>query len=548
MEEDDVALNPNYTMYPDPYPALTDWAAAGSAKPCAIGEEPPEYTPMEGAAGSDDEDYMSMDHDYCSLKVAQQQENLQPGLPHPLLPRPGRTVSESEILKYDRDLGRPFQTVKGSIDDSAVLLGREGTSGCETNLPDIPERPDLIKGRNVTLPGEAANVISKRDVARNPDATAPRKRPVPTPRRKTLSTSESTETSREAPNVVRAASQRNGPPKSPPPYESTRMMGNSAVNSTSDSSEKRVEITKTVDKQQVHEEGPDQTHDTASTLTLGQISGASAGQSVPSQVISDQERSSESQTSAPLGELTDEICQQPRRRPRYVNHDVPVMDLIDLSTDKDVGPPLPPKKHTPQAEQPLYLTPLSLPIYPDIPPDVRNQPPPRREDLFGGTWAQPNLQPRATNKMPSFDRVGDLGNSHQSSVGALGFSTLNIGTTDKPVSNRVNPAFKPDEPVVGAANPGGTDSNQGSYGEEIDAGIRRIQEMCGKDVARDWCYAALLQYQCDVEEVIRVIKVQKLAEITGKTEDFCKRTLIHCNWHMDRAAGYIMEEFENKDV
>ena len=522
-------------MYPDPYPALTDWAAAGSAEPGAVGQELPEYTPMEVAAGLDDEEYTSMDHDYCSLKVAQQQETLQPGLLYPLLQRPGRTVSESEILTSDRDLGRPFQTVRRSRDDSAVQLGQEGTSGCKTNPPDIPDRPDLI---------------SERDAARNPYGTAPRKRPVPTPRRKTLSTSESTETACEAPNVVRLAGQRNEPPKPPPPYESTRMMSNSAVNSASDSSEKRVEVTKTGDTQQMREEGPDQrspadlmatiTHDTASVLTLGQISGASAGQSV----ISDQERSSELQTPMPLVEPTEEIYQQPGRRPYYVNQDVPVMDLIDLSPDKDVGPPLPPKKHTPQAEKPLYLTPLSLPKFPDIPPEVINQPPPRREDLFGGTWAQPNSQPRATNAVPFYDRIKDLGANHQPLVGASGFS----GTTGKPVSNHVNPAFKPDEPAVGAENPGGADSNQGSYGEEIDDGIRRIQEVCGKDVARDWCYAALLQYQGDVEEIVRVIKVQKLAEITGKTEDFCKRTLTHCNWHMDRAAGYIMEEFENKDV
>ena len=571
MEEDDVALNPNYTMYPDPYPAMTNWAAAGPTEPGAVGPEPFDYTAMGAPVGSDEEDYTSMDHEYCSLKVVQQQENLQPGLPHPLLPRPGRTVSESEILTPDRDHGRPFQIARLSRDDSAVQLGREGTSGGKMYPPDIPGRPYLIKDGSAALPGEGTNVISERDVASNPYATAPRKRPIPTPRRKTLSTSESTETTREAPNEVCAAGQRGGPPKPPPPYKSARMMSNSgfgkgdsdvAVNSTRDSSEKRAEVTKPGGKQQMRDEGSDQrspadfmatiTRDTASALTLGQISGASAGQSVTSQGVCNQGKSSESQIPAPLVEVTEEVYKQPGRRPRYENN-VVVADLIDLSPDTDVGPLLPPKKRAPPVEQPLYLTPLSLPMYPDIPPEVINQPPPRREDLFGGTWAKPNLQPKAAstfpcNTVPLFDRDGGLGTSHQPSVGALGFSALNIVTNNKQASNGVNPVFKPVDPAVGAPNPGGTDTNQGSYGEEIDAGIRKIQEVCGMDVARDWCYAALLQYQGGVEEVVRVIKVQKLADITGKTEDFCKRTLTHCNWDMDRAAGYIMEEFEDKDV
>ena len=121
-----------------------------------------------------------------------------------------------------------------------------------------------------------------------------------------------------------------------------------------------------------------------------------------------------------------------------------------------------------------------------------------------------------------------------------------VSPTSQPAnsaSQPVNPVVQPVNSVFQAVNPGSV-TNEGAYGEEIDSGIREILQICGDD----WCYAALLQYQGDIEQVVRVIKIQKLSKLTGKTEPFCERTLSHCSWDLDRAAIYIFENFGEKDV
>ena len=88
-----------------------------------------------------------------------------------------------------------------------------------------------------------------------------------------------------------------------------------------------------------------------------------------------------------------------------------------------------------------------------------------------------------------------------------------------PVLVRVfNPASQP-------VNPSGS-TNEGAYGEDIVAKIREIRQICG-EVPRDWCYAALLQYQGDVEHVVRMFKIQRLSKLTGKTELSFVKELCH---------------------
>ena len=86
-----------------------------------------------------------------------------------------------------------------------------------------------------------------------------------------------------------------------------------------------------------------------------------------------------------------------------------------------------------------------------------------------------------------------------------------------------------------------------SNSEGIHQKILQIQGVC-QDLTRDFCYAALLQHEGNVEDVIRIVKSSQLAISTGKSYQFCERTLKHCNWNLDRAANYIMDNFADKVV
>lgn len=665
LDEDDVALDPNYTLYPDPYPDMRAWSNTGATASAAVGQDPNEYIPM-WKGEENDEDYMSMEHVYSSLKVTEGQEDLmkRPCSPCTASQRPGRTMSESGILPYDSDYAVPLQNTKGSKDDSSVQLDSKGIPGIKKIPPVIPARLDLTD-ENRILP--ATTNKSDRAAGLSPYATTPRKRPVPTPRKGTMerprpvsggtldprTNSDKAESKRrcnseskpvpDISSVTCVDGQKKAPPKLPLPYESTRVGNTSGfgkgsedvVKSGTEHSEKHSGEENSSDKMVKCANGLEQRSqadltmeqqkdlqstqiDTASAIPPGHNSGGNT-QAVASRVSHGQEISSGPQTPAPLVDLSSAngLSQQTEIPPRYENSPV-VKDLIDLSFDQDNSskpPPLPPKQHTPYAERPVYDKPLSLAMYPDIPEEVLNQPPPRPEELFGGTLQRSNeTSDLAYSTVPLFDLRGGLSTSHQH--GQLTFQVSNANhsvsstaaanpavghvyqdvKTVIPDFNLVNPAVNPSNravdhlnppinsgdpvmqpsnlavkldnlainPVISASKPAhppanpvypadraanpGIAGNPGSYGEEIDTGIREIQAVCGKDVSRDWCYAALLQYQGDVEQVVHIVKAQKLAGITGKTEVFCTRTLTHCNWDLNRAAVYILENFEDKAV
>ena len=721
LDEDDVAIDPNYMLYPDPYPAMPDWTNSGSA-----GLDSDVYLAMAGGEGPgegslDEEDYMSMDYAYSSLKIVEGQENFTPGQLQPTK-RLGRTMSESEILMSDQDCQVPFQNMKGSKDDSSVQLGSKGTPGDKTLTPVVPARLDLIRENSMTLP---RNALNDRHAGLSPHATTPRKRPVPAPRRKKMeyprpvsdsfvdvNDKSDLEESRRRSNTESATDdgadivackvgQRNAPPKIPFPYESTRILNDSArgKRDASQESNKHMAVEITDDKEPEQEARPTDPvapHNvvTASVAPHGAVTASVAPHGAVTAFVAPHGAVTASvaphgdvtasvaphgdvtasvaphgdvtasvaphgdvtASVAPHGDVTASVAtngkvaasvaqhsdvttsnanhgagsgasqsltsQAPHvqdglsQQPRYVNSSV-MEDLIDFSSECVDLPPLPPKQHAAHAQKkPVYSKPLSLPMYPDIPEEVINQPPPPPNELFGGTALRPNVQSNdvsdlAYSTVPLFDARGGLVTSRQPPVGDLAFNPLNnkplSSTTAKPADPAVkpiyehiwpdvdpvnprssfvnpnfdfhNPEYNPDisttnlpnptihpsfklvnqdlKPVNVAVQPAHPDakpanldgaSNGRSYGDEIDAGIQKIQEVCGMDVSRDWCYAALLQYQGDVEHVVHILKAQTLVKITGKTEQFCTRTLSHCNWDLNRAAVYIIENYEDENV
>lgn len=491
LAEDEVIVDPNFTLYPDPYPAMADWRTVGATEPGATGRDSSEYVPMATGTELDEDNYESMDHEYSTLKVRGTSDisGKQPGLPYA---RHGRALSESDVSEHDPHYDRLWQATTGSKDDSSVQPNRKG----KKIPPPVPSRLDIIGENNGTLAEEATSDVSGQDTGLSPKGTIPKKRPIPTPRRKTMQKPRPTSdgflgssfSCNDAEAITRcnsASSVEKVPPEVPLPHKSAE----SVTDFISDKGDPATALNSANEHSEKHSE---------------------AKYSGGNQLTPDERLVQMSQA--------DLAAKSSRDTSSCDNSSV---DLIDLSTDEDSCPPLPPKKHAPAPHpgKPRYAKPTSLPLFPDIPPEVINQPPPPPEDLFGGHSFVPGFHSTETNN--------------------LHYGVAPIFDNDKPTTKHVEPIIRPSDPEH---------ADDGSYGEEIDAGIHKIQDVCGKDVSRDWCYAALLQYQGDIEEVVRVIKVQKLANVTAKTEELCKRTLTHCNWDLNRAAAYIVDNFGDGDI
>ncbi|XP_078374573.1 uncharacterized protein LOC144658113 isoform X2 [Oculina patagonica] len=426
---------------------------------------------------------------------------------------------------------------KGSKGDAFLGLGLEGTPGGDKSPsdvlstispPDIPDRPDLQENTLIAAGGAGSS------------ATSPRgRRPVPTPR-----------------SYLRYHPSKRFPE------------GQEPGGSVPVSLETRAEE-KTGDKKQLLEEIEDQPSGAHSTLeqtkkdkldvvTVMRPTYANSKetvQPVATQNAYGQEISSKPQ--APLSpveqlpNVTDNSdSSQLKEVPLYENTDeVNEVDLIDLSSNPEDGVAKP---------KPLYDIPIKLPDPPYVPPEVLVQPPPLPEKTFGGTLGRDQdtsyqLPVRAVGG-PEFNPAFQPFNPAFQRFNPVFQHVYPVTQLVKPVTQPVNPAPQPFNPApkpvsqaAQAVNPGGA-TKEGAYGEEIDAKILRIRQLCGEEVPRDWCYAALLQYQGDIEQVVPIIKTQKLSKLTGKSEQFCQRTLSHCNWDLDRAAGYILDDFENRDV
>ena len=582
MEVDEVALDPSYMLYPDPYPAMTDWPAkTASARP-----DSKVYMPMGGGEkvgkseaeraveeDSEEEDYMSMETPASpQAQDRQESKTSQFALSQSHLPqRSCRTMSESQVStsEYERiwdiENAVPFQNTKGSRDDSSLQLTSTGTPQAIKRPPVIPSRPDLVNSKENKRPDRAVGVGSY--------GTTPRKRPVPIPRKKArerlrplsddLSNRSGPDESQRRSNTdtgevndTKTAPSVDGQkklrPQIPAPYETKRIQNDAEVgvegkNTAIMAVSEELNEQTVVEKSNVSE--PDQ----------------SVAAGVTSESCHPTGSSGESQT------------------PRYENSRV-MQDLIDFSSDSNECPPLPPKQHTTQ-KQPVYDTPVSHSLCPNIPDHEINQPPPlpaRKPDISN------EAMDLAYNIVPLFVDNNGLVNTHQPPMAGFGLnapsmnpmpssaavpvsqaaapgcqggsnfklpsvvndsddSTNNLNPVISPAIKLDNQALRPANPVSESVNPANSYVEK-SYGHEIDAGIQEIQDVCGKDVSRDWCYAALLQYECDVKLAIENIKVQKLGTITGKSEAFCRRTLNHCNWDMDRAAIYIVENFQGKHV
>ena len=586
MEVDEVALDPDYMLYPDPYPAMTDWPPkTASARPDSkvyvpmgggekVGESEPERA---GEEDNEEEDYMSMETP-ASLQAQDRQESKtrQSGLSQSHLSlRPSRTMSESQVSTsdyeriWDIEYAVPFQNAKGSKDDSSLQLTSNGTPQTIKRPPVIPPRPDLVNNTE-----KAASQRPDRTVGVGSYGTTSRKRPIPTPRQKArerlrplsddLSNKSDPDESRRRSNTdigvvndTKTApsvdSQKKLGPQVPAPYEPKRTQNGAEVGVEGENTAVRA------DSEELNK------------LTVVKKSTVSKpGQSAAAAVTSESCHHNGSSCAS--------------QKPRNENSSV-TQDLIDSSSDSNECPPLPPKQHA-TLQQPVYHTLVSNSLCPNITDHEINQPsplPPRKPEISS------EATDLAYNVVPLFDDNRNLVNTHQPPVEGCGLNALRMNPLPSsaaavPVSQAAasvcqggsnfklrsavtgsdnstnnlnsvishavkleNQALRPANPVSESANPPSAKIEK-SYGHEIDAGIQEIQDVCGKDVSRDWCYAALLQHECDVKQAIENIKVQKLATITGKSEAFCRRTLKHCSWDMDRAAVYIMENFQGKDV
>ena len=486
--------------------------------------------------------------------------------------RAPRTMSESDIvgLASDEDCDVLHQT--HTKDDTSLGRGLQEIPGANTpsknSRPDIPGRPDLGEHTGIAS-GAAGSVLPASERPYSPFATTPRKtskRPVPTPRRnikprpvsdgsldknadsgkKLLPGNEDfrarcnneTSKSSDAGGVVDASADKKESPPIPLSYKPTQTpLERQIAENTPVSSELRLEE-QNGDNKELQVELQDQTSkvDTASEQPIKKKHYIIIGQPIPNgdgtaQAIAFQDSHGQdvpSESQAPTvdqvtGATGSSLSSQLMEDRHYVNADEVKRlsaDIADISLNPE--------------DEPIYDRPIQLPEPPDIPNEILNQPPPSPDKLFGGTY-RGDLDP--SFQLPPGDRVYNSAFQPLHQPPQLGNSP------EEPVNPLDQPVHQTDQHV----NPGGTTSG-GAYGEEIDTGIQEIREICGEEVQRDWCYAALLQFQGDVAQVVRVIKIQKLSKITGKSEPFCERTLSHCRWDLDRAASYIFENFEDKDV
>ena len=563
-------------------------------------------------------DPASNDGGYAILKDMRSPENLIKCLDVQSGPtqRPPRTQSESELdrLYSNADYAVPYQNRKASKDDASLGRGAKGTPSGNANPPDIPDRLDLQENKLITA-GTA-----ERDPFSSPYATTPRKKPpIPTPRRNlklrpnsagSLDRDTNMNNGEEQPprcssqsiassdtqGVAHMPANKKMPPDPPLPYQPTKHapdvqqeLGEYVHLHTEMHTEDR-----DGDDKQLPVVDQNQTLGSSEQLTKNKHyitfrpNGERTVQPIPYQDFHGQEMLGESQTPAPPGRqipggVNNGDSSPLIEGPCYENADVMKRlsaDVIDLSFNHEDPDP-----------DPIYDKPLTLPLPPDIPPEVLNQPPPLPDKLFGGTmrrnmdtshqhfvgdWALPtepvnpfvqSVNPVVQPVNPVFQPVNPFVQSVNPVVQPVNpvvqpfnpvfppvnpvFQPVNpVVQPVNPVFPPVNPVFQPVNPAVQPVNPAsqpvnlGGATNEGAY----DAGIQEIRQMCGEEVARDLCYAALLQYEGDIERAVCVIKIQKLSNLTGKSEQFCERTLSHCTWDLDRAAGYIFENFEDKDV
>ena len=561
---DDANSDPTNPLNPNRY---TENQALQQEPPDATGNHVIAQNPSGYLSMGSDSKYTSMNYqqrnpaadeaDYATLKEMKGPQRL---MQRQVNARAPRTQSESDAvgIESDPDYAVPYQHGKGHKDDDSLGHGLQEIPGGNTprgkSPPNIPNRRDLQEHTGLTSVA-AETVLSTSAPVPSGFATTPRKttkRPVPTPRRNINprpvsegSFDTKPVSGRESPpanghlqarcnsevvktlntgGVVGASTDNKVPHPIPLPYQPTKAslkQQEPAEMQSDEEEERQVEL-------ENQTSAPEQPLKKKHYIIIAPPipNGQGTGQVTAFQDLHGQDLSSESQVPAVdrvTGATSNSDSFQLTEDRHYENADEVKRlsaDLVDLSLE-------------PEAE-PIYDKPIQLPEPPDIPNEVLNQPPPSPSKLFGGTMrggldTSIQLPQGGWVDNPAFhllDQAPQPGNLPEEPV--------------NPVEQVVHPS---DQPV----NQGGA-TNGGAYGEEIDAGIREIRQICGEEVQRDWCYAALLQFQGDVNQVVRLIKVQKLSKITGKTEQFCERTLGHSNWDLDRAAIYILENFQDEDV
>lgn len=600
--EDDTAHDPTNPLSPDRYtghpgidhgniPQATTAAQCPVYIPMVDRKCAPEFVPEdrypEENVLSSEEDYMSMDHqnrvprgsdagDYAALKedasIPEPLASPQVKFPRGALPK---TQSESEAhgLETEQEYAVPFTTHKdrsGSTDEPSLEHSSSSSQNAGTRTLQIPLRLNLQTNTMNSL-GTGRSCPPEGILSSSPFGTSPRRRPVPTPRTKKprpasdgdenfldikdnlprISNSESIFTSAR-PNGTQKSVYKKVPPPIPIPYHCAKR----APKTTEDRSNE-------VGLDEIAElslEGrPDERDDDENEFQLEM-------QDQPSEADLKSEQPVKNKhyiivkTPVPIGDsLTlpnshgQELSSRSQTALGAAHNGYPIQDRV-YENAKTLNPsPGSQRDLSPNGEdefedtQPIYDIPLNLPMPPEIPPEVLNQPPPSRDKLFGGSLSN-QLSVLASWENASGMNDWPLGVEHVNAVNQLPNSAAQFVEPHEPF-NPVGPA-NPNELVDPFTQPDDQvqTSEEGTYGEEIDGGIREIRRICGEELARDWCYAALLQYQGDVEQVVRIVKIQKLSKITGKSEGFCERTLTHCSWDLNRAAEYIFQNFEEEKV
>ncbi|PFX24039.1 ack-related non-receptor tyrosine kinase-like [Stylophora pistillata] len=592
---DDIARDPTNPLSPDRssgHPGINhgNMPQATTAKRC------PKYISMSGRklapecvpeeTLSLEEDYMSMDHQNRVPQGTNGGEYAM--LKEDARPSPGTHLeSEAHGLETEVEYAIPYSTRKdrsGLTVNPSHGLSLSWNQSAGTHTLEIPPRLDPHTN-TINTTGASTSFPSERELSSSPFGTTPRKKPVPTPRKKKsqsasddfsdtnrMDDTNSSDTNDDFPRRSNSESSytpvtQNGthespykkvPPPVPVPYHCSKRMPKTIEDRSNEVGLGEIAELSLEGRPDVGDE--DENEFPLDLQDLRWQADLRSEQPVKNKhyiTIKTPVPNGESFTFPnPQGQ---ELCSGPQTATSTVEGSLGAAFNDYLTQDhvyenaKTLKPsPGNPRDLSPNGEgnfedtQPIYDKPLNLPMPPEIPPQVLNQPPPSPNDLFGG----PNHQPPVFAGWENAPGTNDwpYGVEHMNAVNQPPILTAQFDESHEPF-NPVGPA-NPVQPVDPATQPDDQvqTAEEGTYGEESDGRIREIRQVCGEELARDWCYAALLQYQGDVEQVVRMAKTQKLSKITGKSEGFCERTLTHCSWNLNRAAEYIIENFENKEV
>lgn len=76
------------------------------------------------------------------------------------------------------------------------------------------------------------------------------------------------------------------------------------------------------------------------------------------------------------------------------------------------------------------------------------------------------------------------------------------------------------------------------YGDEINDGIEKIHSQF-PEISKDACYARILEYKGDIDQILKVLQVCTLTGMQDKEAQF---HLGHCGWNVERTVNWILDK------